>query len=201
MRSYNSRNIIYSCSRRYTNSDSTSTLGLYSGVSTRGLGKVQITDNLTKQCDVGIYITEGAMPMAKGNVIDSSFYAGIFTEQSARPNIVNNIFQAGNAGNPSHVPRGLGILFILSAKGLVGKNQFKDYTVSPIMVFTKCNPMLKQNRYHNVCLSEEKQETLEKDLLKQFHCELQEDSYFYIIDSAHKEEALWEVILKGVKQE
>jgi len=196
-----SRNLIYSCSRRYTNSQSTSTLGLYSGISTRGQGKVQLVDNLAKQCDVGFYITDGAMPTVKGNVIDSSFYAGIFAEQSARPNIMNNTFNGGDAGSPIQVPRGLGILFILSAKGLVGKNQFEDYTVSPIMVFTKCHPMLKQNSYLNVSLSEDRQAKVEGDLLKQFHSELQQDSYFYIVDSEQKEEALWEVILKGVQEE
>ena len=162
---------------------------------------MQLVDNLTKQCDVGLYMTEGAMPTVKGNVIDSSFYAGIFAEQEARPNIVNNTFSGGDAGSPIHVPRGLGILFILSAKGLVGKNQFEDYTVSPIMVFTRCHPMLKQNSYLNVNLSEERQASLEKDLLKQFHSELQQDSYFYIVDSEQKEEALWEVILRGVQKE
>jgi parallel beta-helix repeat protein len=145
-------------------------------------------------------MTEGAMPTVKGNVIDSSFYAGIFAEQDARPNIVNNTFSGGDAGSPIQVPRGLGILFILSAKGLVGKNQFEDYTVSPIMVFTRCHPMLKQNSYLNVHLSEDRQASLEANLLKQFHSELQEDSYFYIVDSQQKEEALWEVILRGGQQ-
>ena len=191
------RNLIYSCSRRYTNSESTSTLGLYSGISIRGQGKVQLVENLAKQCDVGFYVTKGAMPAVKGNVIDSCFYAGIFAEQEARPNIVNNTFSGGNAASPVHVPRGLGILFILSARGLVGKNQFEDYTVSPIMVFTRCHPMLKQNSYVNIQLSEERQASMEANLLEQFHSELQENSLFYIVDSQQKEETLWEVILKG----
>ena len=191
------RNLLYSCSRRYTTSANTSTLGLYSGISIRGQGKVQLVDNLAKQCDVGFYMTEGAMPAVKGNVIDSSFYAGIFAEQGAKPNIVNNTFCGGNAASPVQVPRGLGILFILSARGLVGKNMFESYTVSPIMVFTRCHPMLKQNSYVNIQLSEERQASMEATLLAQFHTELQEDSLFYIVDSQHKEEALWEVILKG----
>ena len=66
------------------------------------------------------------------------------------------------------------------------------------MVFTKCQPMLKQNSYINVCISDERQEILEKDLIAQFHNELQQDSYFYIIESGEKEEAVWEVILKGI---
>jgi len=194
-----SRNLLYSCSRRYTNSptSSSSTLGLFSGISIRGQGKVQLVENLAKQCDVGFYVTDGATATVKGNVIDSSFYAGIFAEQAARPNIVSNTFSGGDAGSPIHIPRGLGILFILSAKGLVGKNQFEDFTVSPIMVFTKCHPMLKQNSYVNIQLSEDRQASLEANLVKQFHSELQEDSLFYIVDSQQKEEALWEVILKG----
>ena len=50
-------------------------------------------------------------------------------------------------------------------------------------------------------ISEERQEKLEKDLIAQFHNELQQDSYFYIIESREKEEALWEQILKGVSVE
>ena len=95
------------------------------------------------------------------------------------------------------MPRGLGILFILSTSGPVGKNMFESYTVSPIMVFTRCHPMLKQNSYVNIQLSEERQASMEATLLAQFHTELQEDSLFYIVDSQGKEEALWEVILKG----
>ena len=92
-------------------------------------------------------------------------------------------------------------MFILSSKGLLGKNQFEDFTVSPVMVFTKCQPMLKQNSYININISEERQEKLEKDLITQFHNELQQDSYFYIVESQEKEEALWEQILKGVSVE
>ena len=88
------------------------------------------------------------------------------------------------------------MLFILSSKGLLGKNQFEDFTVSPVMVFTKCQPMLRQNSFININIREDRQETLEKDLIAQFNNELQHDSYFYIIDSKSKEEAVWEVILK-----
>jgi len=194
------RNLIYSCSRRYTKSENTSTLGLFSAISIRGQGKVQLVDNLAKHCDVGFYITEGAMAMVKGNVIDSSFYAGIFCEGEARPNIVNNTFSGGDAASPVQVPRGLGILFILSAKGMVGKNQFEDFTVSPIMVFTRCHPMLKQNSFVNIKICQDRQASLEESLVKQFHSELQEDSLFYLVDSQQKEEALWEIILKGEQE-
>ena len=71
--------------------------------------------------------------------------------------------------------------------------------MSPIMVFTKCQPMLKQNNFININIKQERQETLEKDLITQFHTELQQDSYFYIIESQEKEEAVWEVIFKGIQ--
>ena len=158
---------------------------------------MQLVDNLAKQCDVGFYMTKGAVPAVKDNVIDSCFYAGIFAEQEARPSIVSNTFCGGDTASPVQVPRGLGILFILSARGLVGKNRFEDYTVSPIMVFTRCHPMLKQNSYVNIQLCEDRQASMEASLVEQFHTELQEDSLFYIVDSRQKEEALWEVILKG----
>ena len=68
------RNLIYSCSRRYSvqqmaiNSD-TSTLGLYSGVSIRGVGqgsgKMMVGDNLIKQCDVGIHIADNTAPAVR----------------------------------------------------------------------------------------------------------------------------------------
>ena len=48
--------------------------------------------------------------MVKGNMIESSFYAGIFCEEEARPNIVNNIFSGGDTASPVQVPRGPGIL-------------------------------------------------------------------------------------------
>ena len=92
-------------------------------------------------------------------------------------------------------------MFILSAKGLLGKNQFEDFTVSPVMVFTRCQPMLRGNTYININIREERQQSLERDLIAQFHTELQQDSYFYIVESREKEEAVWEVILKGVPVE
>ena len=64
----------------------------------------------------------------------------------------------GDAGNLKSslapVVRGIGVLFILGAKGLLGKNQFEDFSVSPVMVFTKCQPMLKQNSYINININQ-----------------------------------------------
>ena len=191
-------NLVYSCSRRYSPSTPDSTLGLYAGLAVKGEGKVQLLENLVKQCDVGIHISQAASPAEKANVIDSSFYAGVFAEQEAKPNIVSNTFHGGEGGP---LARGLGLLFILAARGMVGKNQFEDYTVSPVMVFTRCTPMLRHNTYLNIHLSDERQATLETDLLRQFSTELEQDSYFYILDSAEKEEKLWEVILRGPNNE
>lgn len=74
-------------------------------------------------------------------MVDSSFYAGIFVESGARPNIVSNTLHGGDTaaklGPATSVNRGLGVLFILGAKGLLGKNQFEDFTVAPVMVFTR----------------------------------------------------------------
>ena len=84
---------------------------------------------------------------------------------------------------------------------MLGKNQFEDFTVSPVMVFTRCQPMLRGNNYININIQEERQESLERDLIAQFHTELQQDSYFYIVESKEKEEAVWETILKGIPVE
>ena len=68
------RNLIYSCSRRYSvqqmaSNSETSTLGLYSGVSIRGVGqgsgKMMVGDNLIKQCDVGIHIADNTAPAVR----------------------------------------------------------------------------------------------------------------------------------------
>merc|ERR1712110_203114 len=179
------RNLIYSCSRRYSRVHNSSSLGLYSGVAVRGpspsQGKLVIGDNLVKQCDVGIHVADNSAPAIRDNVVDSSFYTGIFVEAGAKPNIVSNTFHGGDSGilksSLTQINRGLGVLFILSAKGLLGKNQFEDFTVSPVMVFTRCQPMLRGN----INIKEERQQSLERDLIAQFHTELQQDSYFYIV--------------------
>ena len=55
------RNLIYSCSRRYSQNSDT-TLGLYSGLAVRGPGKVTLWENLVKQCDVGVHIADNSNP-------------------------------------------------------------------------------------------------------------------------------------------
>ena len=77
------RNLIYSCSRRYSQVHNSSSLGLYSGVAVRGQGPGQgklviggaeeermgilsimiiSGDNLVKQCDVGIHVADNSAP-------------------------------------------------------------------------------------------------------------------------------------------
>ena len=45
-----------------------------------------------------IAIYELLMNDPRDNVVDSSFYAGIFVEAGAKPNIVSNIFHGGDSG-------------------------------------------------------------------------------------------------------
>ena len=96
---------------------------------------------------------------------------------------------------------GLGILWILKAGGLIGKNNFEDFQVSPVMIFSQCHPLLRDNNFENVCVDEEKQKILEKRLLEQFRADLFEnDQYFYMVDSEINEKALQDVILKGPEE-
>ena len=64
------RNLIYSCSRRYSQNTDT-TLGLYSGLAVRGSGKVSLGENLVKQCDVGVHIAENSSPAIRWDSWDS----------------------------------------------------------------------------------------------------------------------------------
>ena len=60
------RNHIYSCSRRYSHQQTSSSLGLFSGVNIRGAGsagaKLSVSDNLIKQCDVAIHVADHSGP-------------------------------------------------------------------------------------------------------------------------------------------
>ena len=98
----------------------------------------------------------------------------------------------------THTIKGLGLLWILKADGLIGKNNFEDFEVSPVMIFSQCHPLLRNNNFENVCLDEEKQKLVEKRLLEQFRADLfRKDQYFYMVDSEINEKALQDVILKG----
>ena len=69
----------------------------------------------------------------------------MFAECGARPNVVGNTLNGGAkcSNSPPSLPplinagKGLGMLWILEAAGLIGKNVFEDYDVSPIMIFSK----------------------------------------------------------------
>ena len=83
---------------------------------------MQILQNLTKHCDVGVYISDGAVPAVKDNVIDSSFFSGVFVESRARPNIVTNTFNGGSTPgdltSSSLMPKG-GIIIKTSDCGMI----------------------------------------------------------------------------------
>lgn len=195
-----SRNMFYNCSRRYlSHREVNTTLGLYSGISVKSKSKVQLFENLTKHCDVGIYIGKGAMPAVKDNVIDSSFFTGLFADTNSRPNIVTNTLNGGASDVTGQAGKGLGILFIFESGGIVGKNQLEDFEVSPIMVFAKCNPLLKDNSFVNVKMDEVKQEVMEKNLLHQFQAHMfPTEEFFYLVDGEEKEAALQQIIFKGL---
>ena len=194
---YCSQNLILSCC--HAQQQWKSTLGLFTGICIKSKGnKVQIIGNVLKNCDVGVYVGQTASPAIKDNSIEASFFSGVFVECESRPNLVNNQFNGGaKAENPiSASGKGLGILFISAACGLVGKNTLRDFQVSPIMVFSTCHPLLKDNVFENIHIDEEKQKSVEKHMLEQFQAELfAKDEYFYIVDSEVTEKELHQVIL------
>ena len=63
------RNLIYSCSRRYSGcgAGAGAGAGLHSGVTVRGpgQGRILVADNLVKQCDVGIHIADNSAPAVR----------------------------------------------------------------------------------------------------------------------------------------
>ena len=148
---------------------------------------------------MAVYVGDGAIPIVKENTISSSFFAGIFVEKSSKPNIVANSLDGGSKEVAAGLPVcGLGILHLAESGGLVGKNTFSNFCVSPLMVFSSCHPLVRDNEYDAIEVDEEKQKVLEKSMLEQFQAELfRSDQYFYIVDSACNERELQDVILKG----
>ena len=64
------------------------------------------------------------------------------------------------------------------------------------MVFSTCHPLLKDNVFDNIQVDDEKQKSVEKQMLEQFQAELfAKDEYFYIVDSEVTEKELHQVIL------
>ena len=146
--------------------------------------------------------------------MEASYFAGVFAECGAKPNVVGNSFKGGsksfnpllsstnNVAPQAHSIKGLGLLWILKAGGLIGKNIFEDFEVSPVMIFSQCHPLLRGNNFENVSVDEEKQKLVETRLLEQFRADLfRNDQYFYMVDSEVNEKALQDVILKGPDQE
>jgi len=198
-----SHNLVLSCSQKFlaSQNSSPSTLGLFSGITVRQKSRVTLSCNKLARCDVGIYVGDAAMPAIKENSILSSFFAGIFAEKLSKPNIVSNVLDGGSrevvaSGLP--VCSGLGVLLLAESGGLIGKNVFSNFSVSPLMVFSCCHPLVRDNEYNDIDVDDEKQQVLEKSMLEQFQAELfRSDQYFYIVDSAFNEKELQDVILKG----
>jgi len=196
-----SNNLILNCCQSANHVDFKSTLGLFTGLCVKSKGnKVQILSNVIKNCDVGVYVGQHASPVLKDNEIKSSFFTGVFSECESKPNMVQNQFN-GSSNYDKQSKAGLGILLISKSGGLIGKNFFQDYEVSPIMVFSSCHPLLKDNSFTNIQVDDDKQKNVEKLMLEQFQADLfKKDEYFYIVDSEITERELQEVILTSQKK-
>lgn len=180
------------------------TLGHQTGISLRKrASRMQVSENEVEKCDVGVYVGESAMPTVKGNSIACSYFTGMFVECKARPNVIGNSFVgrgswAEKLQHPPEVESGLGMLFVLDSAGLVGKNRFENYDLSPLMVFASCRPVLKSNTFVKVGVNRAKQEEREGKMRELFCADnFKRDTYFYIVDSEEREEGLRETILTG----
>ena len=181
------------------------TLGHQTGISLRKrASRMQVSDNDVEKCDVGVYIGESAMPTVKGNAIACSYFTGIFVECKARPNVIGNSFVGRGSWAeklqqpPAEVESGLGMLFVLDSAGLVGKNRFENYDLSPLMVFASCRPVLKANTFDKVGVNRAKQEERESKMRELFCADnFKRDTYFYIVDSEERENSLRDTILAG----
>ena len=165
---------------------------------------MQVSDNDVEKCDVGVYIGESAMPTVKGNAIARSYFTGMFVECKARPNVIGNSFVGRGSWAeklqqpPAEVESGLGMLFVLDSAGLVGKNRFENYDLSPLMVFASCRPVLKANTFDKVGVNRAKQEERESKMRELFCADnFKRDTYFYIVDSEERENSLRDTILAG----
>ncbi|TRY63448.1 hypothetical protein TCAL_16601 [Tigriopus californicus] len=204
-------NLIFHCAKRFSEiglsslglepAQINSTLGLYSAISLTSRSKYQVSDNHFKKCDIGVYIGNEAMPTLKSNHFESSLFTGMFVQGRSKPNILGNTF-VGTTHEPvqSQDCGGIGILLIMEAAGLIGKNSFQNYDLSPLMVFRTCHPMLKGNQFDNINLDREKQAQTEEKMKLLFQPEsLKNDTYFYIVESELGERELYEEILNGPK--
>ena len=132
----------------------------------------------------------------RSNVLDKSFFTGVFVECRARPNVIGNEFASSKESG------GIGALFILGSGGLVGKNAFSRYDLAPLMIFGSCHPLIKDNSFEAIAVDRAKQEEKETRMKELFRAELfKDDNYFYIVDGALSEEEQRDLILKGQQQQ
>lgn len=187
------------------------TLGHHTGLCLKHRSnRIQVVDNDIENCDVAVYVGKAAMPTVKGNTLYSSYFTGLFAECGARPNVMGNRFigtsrlvpdAAASSLGACAVETGLGALFILESGGLVGKNSFENYDLSPLMVFASCRPMIKGNTFSQVKVDRMKQEERERRMRDLFCAELfTHDTYFYIVDSEATENHLRETIQTGEEE-
>jgi hypothetical protein len=50
---------------------------------------------------------------------------------------------------------------------MVGKNVFENFCVSPLMVFSSCHPLVRDNSFADIVVDDEKQKALERSMLEQ----------------------------------
>ncbi len=191
------------------------TLGFCTGISVRETGgdrKVSVTGNLFVRCDVGLHSGKDSSPAVRANAFRGSFSAGVFAEFGAKPNIVDNEFAATARDSRqalSSSPSGLGVLLVLGSRGMVGRNIFSGFSVSPILCFASCRPLLTGNSFSGVQVDRRRQEAVEGRMRASFRRDLFEakenggggDARFYIVDSEKCEKELRDVILRGEEED
>ena len=179
-----------------SSSSSSSGLGLFTGVSVsrKTPGKILVSDNLLLRCDVGVHaVGADCSPAVTANHVEGSFFAGLFAEAGARPNAVGNRLVGKNGG--------LGCVLIAGSSGLLGKNRFERYRLSPVMSFASCRPLVKANAFADVAVDRPAQEAMEARMREASRAEaFAGDDHFFIVDSEEGEEGLRETLLKSKEE-
>ncbi len=197
--------------------DEEDTLGLCTAVSVRetssSSGKVAVAENRFVRCDVGLHAGKDSAPGLRANVVEASAFTGVFAECGAKPNVVDNSFLAQQQqqqqvpGRKKRKSRtGLGVLLVLGSRGMLARNSFSDYDLSPVMCFASCRPLLTGNSYSGVSLDRARQQRMEARMRRSFRRELFEasgpgDARFYIVDSEECEKEIRDLVLKGSEEE
>ena len=73
----------------------------------------------------------------RDNVVDSSFYAGIFVEAGAKPNIVSNIFHGGDSGT---LKSSLTQVKTLPSQEIFINSNFHEFRSTEVWVFCSSSP-------------------------------------------------------------